>query len=183
MTTVYQISCAKCKRRVESLENHTWGRKSLKGLLAENPLHTIIILSWQVYYIKSELWCHITQKNQKIVRSLHILGRLNACANSVYQPFFAGGEAIRTHYHTMLRLCSWNSSDHRPVLSASIQIIIPCLDQNFRKFQEDQFSSWSKIEQWIWIIVFHKIQRPIDFLFIGSRYSKPWFQEIVAFLL
>ena len=26
------LMCAKCKRRVESLENHTWGRKSLKGL-------------------------------------------------------------------------------------------------------------------------------------------------------
>ena len=26
------LICAKCKRRVESLENHTWGRKSLKGM-------------------------------------------------------------------------------------------------------------------------------------------------------
>ena len=26
------LMCAKCNRRVEGLENHTWGRKSLKGL-------------------------------------------------------------------------------------------------------------------------------------------------------
>ena len=26
------LICAKCKRTVESLENHTWGRKSLKGM-------------------------------------------------------------------------------------------------------------------------------------------------------
>ena len=26
------LMCAKCKRRVERLENHTWDRKSLKGL-------------------------------------------------------------------------------------------------------------------------------------------------------
>ena len=26
------LMCAKCKRRVESLENHTSGRKSLKGM-------------------------------------------------------------------------------------------------------------------------------------------------------
>ena len=32
MKMAYRISCAKCKRRVESLENHTWGRKSLKGM-------------------------------------------------------------------------------------------------------------------------------------------------------
>ena len=142
--------------------------------------HYNIILTSILYQVQT-LMSHNTEESENSPESPH-LGETKRM-RSVYQPFFAGGEAICPHYHTMLRLCSWNSSDHRPVLSASIQIIIPCLDQNFRKFQEDQFSSWSKIKQWIWIIVFHKIQRPIDFLFIGSRYSKPWFQEIVAFLL
>ena len=31
------------------------------------------------------VWRHVMWKNQKIARNPHILGRLNACANSVYQ--------------------------------------------------------------------------------------------------
>ena len=51
---------------------------------SELSLHAII-LSWQVYYIEPELWRHMARKNQKIAWSPHILGRLNTCANSVYQ--------------------------------------------------------------------------------------------------
>ena len=44
--TTYRISCAKCKRRVKSLENHTWGRKLLKGLI--NCL--VIFFPYTPYY-------------------------------------------------------------------------------------------------------------------------------------
>ena len=97
MTTAYRISCAKCKQIVESLETalcsglttilgvtSQWRAREIVCWKSELSLHAII-LSWQVYYVESELWCHITQKNQKIVRTPHILGRLNTCANNVYQ--------------------------------------------------------------------------------------------------
>ena len=42
------LMCAKCKRRVESLENHTWGRKSLKGL--RNRLLKIRTFITPLYY-------------------------------------------------------------------------------------------------------------------------------------
>ena len=84
-----KLRCAKCKRRVESLEmammmDLTKFKRSVAVLGSEHSLHAIV-LSWQVYYIESKLWRQITQKNQKIARSPHILGRLNACTNSVYQ--------------------------------------------------------------------------------------------------
>ena len=63
-------------------------------------------ISWQVYYIESELWRHITRKNQKIVRSPHTLGRLNACANSVYQalPRFSRAPGTR-----LLSVYTWGT--------------------------------------------------------------------------
>ena len=89
MTTAYRISCAKCKQIVESLETalcsglttilgvtSQWRAREIVCWKSELSLHAII-LSWLVYYVESELWCHITQKNQKIVRTPHILGRLN----------------------------------------------------------------------------------------------------------
>ena len=97
MTTAYQILCAKCKQIVESLETALCsGLRTILGVTSrwraweivcwksELSLHAII-LSWQVYYIESELWCHITRKNQKIAQAPHILLRLNACANNMYQ--------------------------------------------------------------------------------------------------
>ena len=98
------LMCAKCKQRVESLENHTWGHKPLKGL--RNCLlkirtfitrHYNIILRSLLYRVQT-LTSHNTRKNQKIVQSPHILGRLNACAKQCVpgaSPFFAhaGDEA------------------------------------------------------------------------------------------
>ena len=69
-------------------------------LQSELSLHAIIV-SWQVYYIESKLWRHITRKNQKIARSPHILGRLNACSNSVYQALFRFSRAPGRGYAEM----------------------------------------------------------------------------------
>ena len=97
----YRISCA------VQAESWKFGEPYLGAQVAEGhekslgekhelSLHAII-LSWQVYYIESELWRHMAQKNQKIAQSPHILGRLNACTNSVYQVLLrfsrAGDEA------------------------------------------------------------------------------------------
>ena len=89
---VCEVQANSCKFRDGSslrLENHTWVASRWRAWKitcwkSELALHAII-LSWQVYYIESELWRHITRKNQKIARTPHILGRLNACTNSVYQ--------------------------------------------------------------------------------------------------
>ena len=93
------LMCAKCKRRVESLGtammNFTKFKRSVAVLQSELSLHAIIV-SWQVYYIESELWRHITRKNQKIARSPHILGRLKTCANSVYQALLRFSRAPGT---------------------------------------------------------------------------------------
>ena len=79
------LRCTKCKQSLEKLMiDLTKFKRSVAVLQSELSLHAIVI-SWQVYYIESELWRHITRKNQKIPRSPHILGRLIACANSVYQ--------------------------------------------------------------------------------------------------
>ena len=69
--------CGKGKRSVESLENITE--------VAEGHAKSLVthhLLSWQIDYIEAELWRHMTRK---IARSPHILWRLNACGNSVYQ--------------------------------------------------------------------------------------------------
>ena len=85
MTTAHRISCA--DGSLLRLENHTWGRKSLKGmrnrLLKTFITRHYIILTSILYRVRT--LTHITRKNQKIARTPHILGRLNACANSVYK--------------------------------------------------------------------------------------------------
>ena len=60
MTTAYQISCGKCKLRVESLENHTVGSQVAEGH-AENSLRAIIYPDYiRVRSLKSH-----DMKNQK----------------------------------------------------------------------------------------------------------------------
>jgi len=114
MTTAQQISGV---RSVESLETAmmdlTKFNRSVAVRQSELSLHAIIV-SWQVYYIESELWRHITRKNQKIVRSTHIWGRLNACANSVYQALlrFSRAPVTRLVRSAKDRKC-W-SSKHLP---------------------------------------------------------------------
>ena len=81
-------------------------KRSVAVLQSELSWHAIIV-SWQVYYIESELWRHVTWKNQKIARSPHILGRLDTCANSVYQvllPFSRAPGTRLTHKVYKLRL-------------------------------------------------------------------------------
>ena len=61
--------CAKCKRRVERVENHTWGRKSLKGIRNRlfkirtfNTRHYIILTSL-LYQVRT-LTSHDTEKSE-----------------------------------------------------------------------------------------------------------------------
>jgi len=72
-------------------------KRSVAGLQSELSLHGIIF-SWQVYYVESEPWRHITWKNQKIARSPHILGVIKRMHKQVpgAPPFFAhaGDKAI-----------------------------------------------------------------------------------------
>ena len=95
------------------LENHTWDCKLLKGM--KNCLLKI----WTCHYIilasilaksKYELWRHITRKNQKIVRTPHILGRLNACENSVYQALLRFLRSLRTRLPKVVSLDHFHSS-------------------------------------------------------------------------
>ena len=69
--------CAKCKLRVESLENHTWGRKSLKGM--RNRLLKIrtfitrhyIILTSLLYRVRT-LTSHDTEESENSPESPHL---------------------------------------------------------------------------------------------------------------
>ena len=85
------------------------GPHKVKEVSGCEAIWTFIIVSWQVYYIESELWRHITWKNQKIARSPHILGRLNACANSVYQVLLRFSCAPGTRLYRMV-LSYWSSA-------------------------------------------------------------------------
>jgi len=109
--------------------------------------HYNIILTSLLYRVQT-LTSHNTEESENSPESPH-LGEIKHMHKQCVPAFFCvrqgQGYLPQLPHHAMV-MCSWNSWDHRPVLSASIQIIIPCLDQNFRKFQEDQFSSWSKIE-------------------------------------
>ena len=76
------------------------GSQEIACWKSELSLHTII-LSWQFYYIESELWHPKTRKNQKITWSPHILGEIKRiCKQCVpcSPTFFAGDEA--TTYDT-----------------------------------------------------------------------------------
>ena len=117
MTTAYRISCPKCKRRVESSENHTWGRKSLKGLrIRLLKIQTFItshyIILTSLLYRVQTLMSH-NMENPKIAQSPHILGRLNACTNSVYRALLRfshtpGDKAMLSSY-----ICTAQKKDGR----------------------------------------------------------------------
>ena len=96
------LMCAKCKRRVESLENHTWGRKSLKGM--RNHLLKIrtfitrhyIILTSLLYRVRT-LMSHDTEESENSPEFPH-LGEIKLmCKQCVpgAPPFFVrtGDEA------------------------------------------------------------------------------------------
>ena len=96
------LMCAKCKRRVESLENHTWGRKSLKGL--RNHLLKIrtfitrhyIILTSLLYRVRT-LTSHDTEESENSPESTHLgeIKRMRKQCAPGASPFFAraGNEA------------------------------------------------------------------------------------------
>ena len=96
------LMCAKCKRRVESLENHTWGRKSLKGL--RNHLVKIrtfitrhyIILTSLLYRVRT-LTSHDTEESENSPESPHLgeIKRMRKQCVPGASPFFAraGDEA------------------------------------------------------------------------------------------
>ena len=99
----YRISCVRSASgelkvwRTIPRVGSRWRVREVACWKSKLSLHAIImILSWQVYCIGSELWRHMTRKNQKIARSPHILGRLNACANSVYQALLRFSRAPGT---------------------------------------------------------------------------------------
>ena len=81
------LVCAKCKRRVESLENRTWGQKSLKGMT--NRLLKIqtfitrhyIILTSLLYRVRT-LTSHDTKESENTPESLH-LGEIKTHAQTV----------------------------------------------------------------------------------------------------
>ena len=68
------LMCAKCKRRVESSENHTWGRKLLKGLrnrlLKIRTFHYIILTS--LLYRVRTLTSHDTEESENSPESPHL---------------------------------------------------------------------------------------------------------------
>ena len=92
--------CAKCKRRVESLENHTWGRKSLKGL--RNRLLKIrTFITRHLYYPDkftiSSPTSHDTEESENSPESPHLgeIKRMRQQCVPGASPFFAraGDEA------------------------------------------------------------------------------------------
>ena len=82
------LMCAKCKRRVESLENHTWGRKSLKGLI--NCLLKIIILTSLLYRVRT-LTSHNTEESENSPEPPHLgeIKRMRKQCVPGASPFFA----------------------------------------------------------------------------------------------
>ena len=73
MMTTYRISCEKCKQIVENLETVMMDSCTTTLLASRRDgkqiKNTILSLNSDVTYV--------TQKNQKIARSPHVLGRLN----------------------------------------------------------------------------------------------------------
>ena len=96
------LMCAKCKRRVESLENHTWSRKSLKVL--KNRLLKIrtfitphyIILTSLLYRVRI-LTPHDTEESENSRESPHLgeIKRMRKQCVPGASPFLAraGNEA------------------------------------------------------------------------------------------
>ena len=96
------LICAKCKRRVESLDNHTWGRKLLKGM--RNRLLKIqtfitrhyIILTSLLYRVRT-LTSHDTEESKNSPESPHLgeIKRMRKQCVPGASPFFgrAGDEA------------------------------------------------------------------------------------------
>ena len=122
------ILCAMCKRIVESLEKplcsslrtilgvtSCWRAWEIACWKSEVWLHAVI-LSWQAYYIESELWHHITQKNQKIAP------HLGEIANSVYQALLHFSRAPGTSLKCILKpyyiMVSLRDYDHHSSLIA-----------------------------------------------------------------
>ena len=100
------LMCAKCKRRVESLENHTWDRKPLKGLrnrLLKMKIQTFItrhyiILTSLLYRVRT-LTSHDTEESENSPESPHLgeIKRMRKQCVPGASPFFAraGDEAKR----------------------------------------------------------------------------------------
>ena len=85
------LMCAKCKRRVGSFENHTWGRKSLKGMR-----NRLLILTSLLYRVQT-LTSHDTEESENSPESPH-LGEIKCMCKQLVPgapPFFvcAGDEA------------------------------------------------------------------------------------------
>ena len=105
------LMCAKCKRRVESLENHTWDRKSLKGL--RNRLLKIrtfitrhyIILTSLLYRVRT-LTSHDTEESENSPESPHLgeIKRMRKQCVPGASPFFAraGDEATVVAVHVLM---------------------------------------------------------------------------------
>ena len=97
------LICAKCKQRVESLENHTWGRKSLKGM--RNRLLKIqtfityhyIILTSLLYRVQT-LTSHDTEESENSLESPH-LGKIKhmrkQCVPGTSLFFVCAGDEAR----------------------------------------------------------------------------------------
>ena len=95
------LMCAKCKRRVESLENHTLGRKSLKGM--RNRLLKIrtfitrhnIILTSLLYQVQT-LTSHDTEESENSPESPYLGEIKRMCKQCVpgTSPFARAGERL-----------------------------------------------------------------------------------------
>ena len=98
---------------------------------SEFSLHAIILATWQFYYIESELWCHMTRKNQKIAQGPHLLGRFNACKNSVCQvlPFLCTCQDKAMHGD----MCFWIHSKKKEDLVTSHHGLTVAMDSTKTK--------------------------------------------------
>ena len=122
--------CAKCKRRVESLENHTWGRKSLKGM--RNRLLKIrtfitrhyIILTSLLYRVQT-LTSHDTEESENSPESPHLgeIKRMRKQCEPGASPFFlrAPGTRLQVTYHTYL--ASGRRLSHTPSVERVVGLI------------------------------------------------------------
>ena len=105
--------CAKCKRRVESSKNHTWGHKSLKGM--RNRLvkiqtfitHHYIILTSLLYQVRT-LTSHDMEESENSPESPHLGKIKRMCKQCVpgAPPFFmhAGDKAMAVNFFPILAL-------------------------------------------------------------------------------
>ena len=105
------LMCAKCKRRVESLENHTWGRKSLKGM--RNRLlkirtfitHHYIILTSLLYRVRT-LTSHDTEESENSPESPH-LGEIKRMHKQCVPGAFArAGDEATLEPCTKTKVCT-----------------------------------------------------------------------------